>query len=191
MKKILITAFEPFGGSGVNTSALVLEKLPGQIGGYTVEKVLLPVVFGKAAEAVPRCPADAVFLLGEAGGREAVTPERRGRNLRNTRMPDNEGNQPEQEKILPDAPEEYLTAFPLEEMIARMQAEGYGISLSEDAGTYVCNDTYFLTGMRNTAPVQFIHVPAKPEQAGAYARTVERLIGLCLESQAAATAKKR
>ena len=80
MKKILITAFEPFGGSAVNTSAAVLEKLPEEIGGAGVEKALLPVVFGKAAEKALTCKADCIFLLGEAGGRTAVTPERRGRN---------------------------------------------------------------------------------------------------------------
>ena len=185
MGKILITAFEPFGGSGVNTSALVLEKLPDRIGGYAAEKALLPVVFGKAAETALRYPADAVFLLGEAGGRNTVTPERRGRNLRDARIPDNAGNKPEQEKILPDAPEEYLSVFPLEEIIARMRAEGYGIALSEDAGTYVCNDTFFFTGIRSAVPAQFIHVPAKPEQAGEYARTAERFIALCMEGAAA------
>ena len=181
MKKMLITAFEPFGGSGINTSALVLERLPERIGAYEVEKTLLPVVFRKAAEAALRCPADAVFLLGEAGGRETVTPECRGRNLRDARIPDHEGNRPSGERILPDAPEEYRSVFPLEEIIEQMRTEGYGIMLSEDAGTYVCNDTFFLTGIQSPVPVQFIHVPAKPEEAGEYSRTVGRFIELCMK----------
>ena len=182
MKKILITAFEPFGGSAVNTSAAVLEKLPEEIGGAKVEKVLLPVVFGKAAEKALTYEADCIFLLGEAGGRTAVTPERRGRNERNARIPDNEGNKPEGEKILADGPEEYLTVFPVDAITEEMKAEGYGIEVSEDAGTYVCNDTFYLAGVKSAVPVQFIHVPAEREKARMYGEVVERFIEKCLES---------
>lgn len=180
MKRILITAFEPFGGSPVNTSALVLEKLPEQIGGWAVEKILLPVVFGKAAAKAIKHPADAVFLLGEAGGRKSVTPEVRGRNLRNARIPDNEGNKPEEEKILTDGPEEYHTAFPVADVVGKMKAEGFEISVSEDAGTYVCNETFYLTGIGSGVPVQFIHVPAEPEKVGEFAGAVLRFAELCL-----------
>ena len=180
MKKILITAFEPFGKREVNASAAVLEQLPGEISGCAAEKVLLPVVFGKAAEKALRFPADYIFLLGEAGGRDTVTPEIRGVNLRDARIPDNEGNMPKADKILPDGPEEYRTAFPAEEAVRKMKAEGYRIEVSEDAGRYVCNDTFFLTGIRSRVPVAFIHVPADAERAGEYAGTVRRFIELCV-----------
>ena len=180
MRKILITAFEPFGGSTVNASAAVLEKLPEEIGGAEVQKALLPVVFGKAAEKALAYTADCIFLLGEAAGRKNVTPELRGRNLRNARIPDNEGNKPEGEKILPEGPEEYRTVFPVEVIVEQMQAEGYGIEVSEDAGTYVCNDTYYLTGMKAGVPVQFIHVPA--ESGAATAAVVEMFITRCMKN---------
>ncbi len=180
MKKILITAFEPFGGSAVNTSAAVLEMLPEEIGGAKVEKALLPVVFGKAAEKALTCTADCIFLLGEAAGRTAVTPERRGRNERNARIPDNEGNKPEGEKILADGPEEYLTVFPVDAIVEEMKAEGYGIEVSEDAGTYVCNDTFYLAGVKSPVPVQFIHVPGEREKAEVFGEIVERFIEKCV-----------
>ena len=182
MGKILVTAFEPFGGKTDNTSALVLEKLPEIIAGYRTEKVLLPVVFGKAAEKALEYGADCIFLLGEAGGRTAVTPERRGRNERNARIPDNEGNKPEGEKILADGPEEYLTVFPVDGIVEEMKAEGYGIEVSGDAGTYVCNDTFYLAGVKSAVPVQFIHVPAEREKAEAFGEIVERFIEKCLKS---------
>ena len=181
VKKILITAFEPFGGSAVNTSAAVLEMLPAEIDGAKVEKVLLPVVFGKAAEKALTYTADCIFLLGEAGGRTAVTPERRGRNERNARIPDNEGNKPEGEKILADGPEVYLTTFSVDAIVEEMKAEGCRIEVSEDAGTYVCNDTFYLTGVKSPVPVQFIHVPGEREKANMYSEIVERFIRLCLD----------
>ena len=41
------------------------------------------------------------FMLGEAGGRDTVTPEIRAVNCREARIPDNEGNRPTGGKILP------------------------------------------------------------------------------------------
>ena len=180
MKEILITAFEPFGGSPRNASAEVLRLLPDEISGCSVRKMLLPVVFGKAAEAVLQQEADAVFLLGEAGGRTAVTPERAARNLRDARIPDNEGNQPKNEKILPGGPAEYHTRISAGHIAALMQRAGYSVAESADAGTFVCNDTFYLVGMKSRVPVEFIHCPADTGHAEEYAETVQRFIELAL-----------
>ena len=87
MREILITAFEPFGGKKTNRSEEVLRLLPDGIGGCAVRKALLPVVFGKAAEQALREPADAVFMLGEAGGRPAKRSLRTVRKLSAPRFP--------------------------------------------------------------------------------------------------------
>lgn len=180
MDRILITAFEPFGSASRNASAEVLRLLPDKIGGTAVRKMLLPVVFGKAAEAVLSRKADAVFLLGEAGGRTMVTPEKKAENLRNARIPDNEGNQPKGEKILPDGPEELHARIPVDRLVQQMQDEGYSVSVSEDAGAFVCNDTFYLVASGSPVPVEFIHCPARPENAADYAPVVERFIALAL-----------
>ena len=180
MKEILITAFEPFGGSSRNTSAGVLRRLPDTISGCKVRKLLLPVVFGKAAETVLREDAAAVFLLGEAAGRTSVTPERRARNLRNARIPDNDGNRPENEPVLPGCAAEYYTGIPAGQIAARMRSEGYAVTVSEDAGTFVCNDTFYLVGMKSRVPVEFIHCPAEADRDAEYADTVRRFIELAL-----------
>lgn len=177
---ILITAFEPFGGRQTNTSAEVLKRLPNSISGYHVEKTLLPVVFGKAASMVLQYQADAIFLLGEAGRREKVTPEWKAKNLRDARIPDNEGNQPKGEPILPQGVDEYCTSLPLNRIVAQMQDDP--IAVSEDAGTFVCNDTFYLVGTQSKVPVEFIHVPAMLEQVYLYAETVERFIEIALLS---------
>lgn len=175
---ILITAFEPFGGSMINTSAEVLRLLPDSIAGHPVRKLLLPVVFGKAAETALQCPADCIFLLGEAGGRNAVTPEKKAKNLRDARIPDNAGKQPQKETILPNGPAEYCTALPLEEIVAEMRDDP--IEISEDAGAFVCNDTFYLVGTGSSVPVEFIHVPAVPDQAEKYAGILKRFIELAI-----------
>lgn len=180
MKRILITAFEPFGGRAVNTSAEVCRLLPDTLGGCPVEKVILPVVFRRAAETVLWHEADFIFMLGEAGGRAAVTPELRAVNRRNARIPDNAGSQPRDEKIRDDGPEEYRTGIPAERIVQRMREDGYDIAVSGDAGTYVCNETFYLTGTGSRVPAAFIHVPADPDRAAVFAQTVKRFIELAV-----------
>ena len=47
---ILVTAFEPFGGEGLNPSKMVLHDLPDEILGRNIHKLLLPVEFHRAPE---------------------------------------------------------------------------------------------------------------------------------------------
>ncbi len=180
--RVLITAFEPFGGASVNTSLEVQRRLPDRIGGWQVTKVTLPVVFGRAAEEALRHPADFIVLLGEAGKRTAVTPELNAKNVRNARIPDNEGHQPAQEAILPGGSNVYHTAVSVARIVADMQAEGFEIAVSDDAGTFVCNDTYYLVGTASRVPTVFIHVPAIPERAEHFAGTVRRFVEIALNT---------
>ncbi len=183
MENILITAFEPFGGRQSNTSGEVLRMLPEHIGGCRVKKMLLPVVFGLAAKQVLKEAADAVFLLGEAGGRNTVTPEIQAVNRREARICDNEGNQPRGEEIISGGPARYLTGVPVRHIVKRMQEEGCSINASEDAGTYVCNDTFYSVGLGRPEPVVFIHCPAETDGAAAYAETVRRFIEIAVSGE--------
>ena len=181
-KEILITAFEPFGGKKQNASAEALRLLPDEIAGTGIRKMILPVEFGRAAELILQQPAEFVFMLGEAGGRKTVTPEMRAVNLRDARIPDNAGHQPRHEKILPDGPEEYRTGIPVRRIAAQMKAEGYCIEVSEDAGAFVCNETFYLVGTKTHA-AEFIHCPGEAEQAAEYAKIIRRLIETALEER--------
>ena len=183
MGTILLTAFEPFDGKERNASAEVLRLLPDRIGGNDVRKMLLPVVFGKAAELVLRQEADACFLLGEAGSRTKVTPEIRAKNHRDARIPDNAGNMPAGEEIMPGGPEEYRTRVAAIRIAARMRTEGYDIEASEDAGAFVCNDTFYGVGIRRREPVEFIHCPGRADMAGKYAETVRRFVEIAMAEE--------
>ena len=177
---ILITAFEPFGGKARNASAEVLRLLPEEIAGCRVRKLVLPVVFGRAAELVLQQEADAVFMLGEAGGRTAVTPEIRAANLRDARIPDNAGAQPRNEKILEDGPDHCYTRIPVRRITAQLRREGYAAEVSEDAGTFVCNETFYLVGTALRVLAEFIHCPGDEGRAPEFAETVRRFICLAI-----------
>ena len=167
VSRLLVTAFEPFGGEEVNASSLALEALPDRIGNWTLKKALLPVVFGRAAERAAALAeawqADAVVCLGQAGGRTLVTPELVAINLQYARIPDNDGNRPLDQPAVPGAREAYFATLPARRMAEAMTTGGFPAALSCSAGTYVCNDTFYrlLHRFHDTAVrVDFIHVPA-------------------------------
>lgn len=171
MKKLLITGFEPFGGEAVNPSWLAVEQLPDRVGNFELRKLNIPTVFGesfqmvleKAAEFQP----DVVLCIGQAGGRDAVTPERIAVNIRDARIPDNAGNQPRGEFVAPEGPAAYFATVPVEKMAQAIRDAKIPATVSNSAGAYVCNDTlYGLLHHFAGTPVQvgFIHVPYIPEQ---------------------------
>ncbi len=183
MKNILMTAFEPFGGRQLNTSGEVLRLLPEKICGCRVKKMLLPVAFGRAARQVLGETADIVFMLGEAGGRSVVTPEIRAVNRREARIPDNDGFQPRGEEIVPGGPACFRTRIPVRYIVRRMQEEGFPVEASEDAGTYVCNDTFYSVCLGRREPVDFIHCPAETESAASYAETIRRFVEAAVSAE--------
>ena len=102
---ILLTCFEPFGGREVNMSSAAVSALPEAISGRELHKLRLPVVFGEAAEIAAaeakKLGVSAILSVGEAGGRKALTPELVALNLRYARIPDNLGQTPLDEPVVP------------------------------------------------------------------------------------------
>ena len=163
--KILTTGFEPFGGDTVNASWEAVRLLPEQFGQAQIRTKCLPVVFGRAGEEVEKeirsWQPDLVVCVGVAGGRNRITPERRARNVRVSRIPDNAGQVFDGEPIDPNGPEERLTRLPLEKAVKAMRLAAEA-EISEDAGKYVCNDLYWaVLSLEEACHFRslFVHVP--------------------------------
>lgn len=172
MKKLLITGFDPFGGEAVNPSWEAVQLLPNTVGDFSLTKLTLPTVFGKSADillqAARQLEPDAILCLGQAGGRKGITPEVIAINLREARIPDNEGNQPLNVPVVEEGPAAYFATLPVREMIAAMEKGGIPCGLSYSAGAFVCNDVlYSVLHHYHGSPIRagFIHVPFLPEQA--------------------------
>ena len=171
MKKLLITGFDPFGGESINPSWEAVCRLPLKVGGYELTKLRLPVVFGKAAEETIKkageiCP-DAIICVGQAGGRDAITPELVGINLRHASIPDNGGFQPKDEPIISGGENAYFSTLPVRKIAEAINAAGVPSRVSYSAGAYVCNDLLYtlLAHYKNTdVKVCFIHIPYSTEQ---------------------------
>ena len=171
MKKLLITGFEPFDGEEINPSLEAVLRLPDEIGDYKLEKLTVPVVFGEGAEKILRaakyiCP-DCVLCIGQAGGRDAITPEMVGINLRHGSIPDNKGNQPLDDPIIIGGENAYFTTFPARKIAEAISAAGLPSRVSYTAGAYVCNDVIYTLLAHfsgSDTPVGFIHIPYCTEQ---------------------------
>lgn len=172
MKKLLLTAFTPFDGERINPALEAVKLVKDRIGNLLIVKLEVPTVFGKSIdtvrEAIEREKPDFVLSIGQAGGRAEITPERVAINLDDARIPDNEGNQPIDETIFPDGENAYFSTLPVKAMVEAIRKEGLPSSLSNSAGTYVCNHLmygilYYLD-KRPGMKAGFIHVPYIPEQ---------------------------
>lgn len=171
MRKILVTGFDPFGGATVNPSWQAVKALPAQVEDFVVHTLQIPTVFGKAAETVleaaEQLQPDVILCVGQAGGREAVTPERIGVNIRDARIADNAGNQPRGAFVAEDGPAAYFATVPVEPMAQAIRDGGILATVSNSAGAFVCNDVLYslLHHFAGTqVKVGFIHVPYLPEQ---------------------------
>jgi len=166
MPRILLTAFEPFGGESINPSLEIARRLSGR---PDVDVLTVPVTFGGSAQAViPHLPGhDAVVMLGQAMGRKGLTVERVAINVDDASMPDNAGDAPTDRPIAEDGPAAYFSTLPVKAMVEAVRAEGLAASVSNSAGTYVCNHLMYsiLHALRGeNVRAGFIHVPALPEQ---------------------------
>lgn len=187
--RLLITAFDPFGGESVNPAWEAVRRLPKSIGGMTLCKLQIPTVFGEAArqvlEAAREYSPHVILCIGQAGGRSAITPERIAVNICDARICDNQGNQPKGEFIDATGPAAYFSTVDVSVMAAAVEKTGIPSAVSNSAGTFVCNDTlyrllhhYAGTDIR----VGFIHVPYLPSQAkeGVPSMPLESIVrGLC------------
>lgn len=165
MARILLTAFEPFGGDDVNPSLQLLHALENR---SDVDACTVPVVFQDSAETVLRqLPGhDVVVLLGLAKGRIGITVERVAINVDDASIPDNAGAQPVGQPICTDGASAYFSTLPIKAIVESMRSTGVPASISNSAGTYVCNHLMYsvLHALRDTSVrAGFIHVPATPE----------------------------
>lgn len=172
---ILLTGFEPFGGERVNPAREIVLALDGtNIGAHRVIGAILPVAFAPTLplldalleEHRPRL----VLALGQAGGCSELSLERVAINLIDARIADNDGLQPIDQAAVADAPNAYFSTLPLKAMQARLRTLGIPAALSLSAGSYVCNQTFFvLAHLLETrwpgARGGFMHVPWLPQQA--------------------------
>ncbi len=188
--RVLVTAFEPFGGRDSNVSMEALKLLPHAAGEVELNTMLLPVERRRCAQraltAIERTKPYAVIMLGEAGVRREITVERVAVNLDDFRIEDNAGNKPVDEPIVAGGPDALFSTLPTR-MIADGIAElGIPCSLSYTAGTFVCNHLMYsllFEALGQNRPTGFIHLPVEGVSAADASRAVMRAVEIAVDER--------
>ena len=171
--KLLLTAFDPFGGDAINPALEAVKLVADKIGRFDIVKLEVPTVFRKSidtvAKAIEEEKPDVVLCIGQAGGRFEITPERVAINVDDARIKDNEGNQPIDIKIFEDGENAYFTTLPIKAMVEAIREVNLPAAVSNTAGTFVCN--HLMYGVLYTLAKKyphikggFTHVPFIPAQ---------------------------
>ncbi|MDZ7813210.1 MAG: pyroglutamyl-peptidase I [Ideonella sp.] len=201
MPTILLTGFEPFAGDTLNPSAAIAQQLEGaQIGTHSVRACILPCEFDASLRVLQReleaLAPTLVVCLGQAGGRAEISVERVAINVDDARIPDNAGAQPVDEPVRPGGPAAYFSTLPIKAVVAGLRAAGLPASVSQTAGTFVCNHVFYglmqACAHRTDVQAGFIHVPWLPEQVvhrpghasmalDLQTRAIRRTLEICLD----------
>lgn len=173
MKTILLTGFEPFGGSHVNPSIEACRPLDGKMyNGYKVKVYEIPLRYDEVrssiVNAIEEVNPSAVICTGQSGS-SMIRLERVAINVADARIAYNCGKQPVDEPIVKDGPVAYLSTLPLRRMLSAIEEEKIPVAISNIAGTFGCNHIFYdlmnyLEEKRLDPPAGFIHVPSLPEQ---------------------------
>lgn len=173
MRTILLTGFEPFDQDVVNPSWEAVRQLDGMQldGDVQIAARRLPCAFATAGEYLAQlvdelCPV-MVIATGLGPGRSDISIERVAINVNDARIPDNLGAQPIDTAVVVGGPAAYFTTLPIKAMVKAVREAGGAASVSQTAGTFVCNQVFYrLQHLLAGTAVRsgFIHVPALPEQ---------------------------
>ena len=167
--RVLVTAFEPFGGERINASLEALRRLPPRLGRLEIATAELPTSYSRSLPALEAAIAAAqpalVLCTGQAADRSALCVERVAVNVQDARIPDNDGTRPVDAPVVEGGPAAYLATLPVRAAVAALRAADLPAQVSMSAGTFVCNHVFY--GLMHMAAARraayrggFLHVPA-------------------------------
>lgn len=160
--RILVTAFEPFGGFDTNITQKIISLLPAQVGNKEILTTCLPVSFQRAPiilqELIAQYQPNLILLLGQCPVGENIRLERFAMNMMDSHKADNDGYCPSEEQIYPDAPLAYCTPINIKTIVHHLQEEKLPVVVSNSAGLYVCNRVYY-EALHLQQNALFVHIP--------------------------------
>lgn len=196
MKKVLVTGFEPFDGQLINPSLEAIKKLNSFMFDAEIHILAVPTVFDESVRvvkhAIDQKKPDVVILVGQAGGRKEISIERIAINIDDANIPDNLGNKPINQPIIKDGNNAYFSTLPIHKMVDHLRVNHLPASISNTAGTYVCNHLMYgilnyISSNKQNILAGFIHVPFLHEQVinqSIFSMSLEEItkaISLCIE----------
>ncbi|AKI96723.1 pyroglutamyl-peptidase I [Kosmotoga pacifica] len=163
---IIVSYFEPFGNDAENSTEILCREI--QKIRSDIDFVKLPTIFFESGKllinVIKKKQPDAVLMLGQAGGRAAVTPEKVALNWIDARIEDNSGHMLKDTMIVKNGPTAYFSTLPIRKIVDTLTACGIPSRVSYTAGTFVCNSLFyqvmhFLHEESFENPAGFVHFP--------------------------------
>ena len=175
MNRVLVTGFGPYGKEKTNPTWEVAKLLDGKtIEGHKIKGARFIVSAKEISRRLPTLvdslQPKLVLSLGLAPGRIDINVERVAINVADFSIPDASGRKPVDAPIDPTGPPAYFSTIPIKKVVRALLSEGIPASLSNTAGTYLCNFIMY-TSLNHLAKnglgarAGFIHVPNLPGQA--------------------------
>lgn len=188
--KVIVTGFNPFGSYSANPSQEAVLELPDIVKfddkspEVRVAKLILPTCCLEAFQtlsgevAASQDESFALVLSGVAGSQDKICLERFALNVRDFRMPDNNGHIWDEEHIELDGPDALRTRVPLKDLCQHLKNAGFACDISNHAGTFVCNETYYRSLFSwqdnpNCRGILFVHVPAYESYSPSNSESIE------------------
>lgn len=169
--RLLVTGFGPFPGVPVNPTEALVEELAAQKERFAhlcdLRTEVFPVDYralpGRLEDIGTGFGPDIAIHFGLSLRATGIQLERKARNVIAEGKPDDTGHIPQSRHIRADAGD-VDSSLPLEEISDALQAEGLPVGFSDDAGAYLCNYLFYLSGAHfctGFAPSMsgFIHMP--------------------------------
>ena len=169
---VLLTGFGPFPGTPENVSAglvrAVSRRAQRQFSPHRFHTSILPTEWSAAPERVAaliaRLSPKVALHFGVANDAQGFRIETRAQNACRMTI-DAAGRMPPAAHLIADAPAQYECWLPLDKIVHRLTALNLPVSMSDDAGGYLCNSVLYHTlhTQRQPAPpllAGFIHIPS-------------------------------
>jgi pyroglutamyl-peptidase len=169
---IFLTGFGPFPGVAENASGALVKALARTarrtMPEYRFVTAILPTEWGRVPRLIAGLHARHAPVLalhfGVAAGAEVFRLETEARNFCRAAL-DAAGTGPLFDCLVVEGAATLATTIPTAAIAAKLGAEGYPVSLSDDAGGYLCNALLYHSldiarRARGGCRVGFIHIPA-------------------------------
>ena len=200
---VLLTGFGPFPGIAENETARLVPALaqtaasafPGRVFHHEVLDTTWGAAPGRAMALITRHRPSLALHFGVAASARGFRIERCAHNICRL-SPDATGCLPSDARLSHDGPDLNPVSIDTAKIEARLKARGFPVSLSDDAGGYLCNAVLYhsLTatkGLPAACSTGFIHIPANLEGPPlSFSDALEgalEIVRACLEGRDAAT----
>nr|XP_020471671.1 pyroglutamyl-peptidase 1-like [Monopterus albus] len=184
-KKVIVTGFEPFGEHAVNSSWVAVQELERLGLGEAVDLYVceMPVEYQAVQSLLPSLwkehQPQLVVHVGVSGLATTVTLEQCGHNRGYKRL-DNCSFCPASQCCMENGPDCINSVLDMDAVCKRVSDSdiGVAVSVSKDAGRYLCEYTYYTSLYLSHGRSAFVHVPplGKPFSSQDLGRALQAIV---------------